>query len=106
MKEVSTMSDVQDLRRRRQALETELSGLREQRERAFRANSDALSLQRVGVTDRNPAEMQEFADDETAGDSAMTELRRQIGVIDAELARDHRGGLKGSRRRITKWLRK
>jgi hypothetical protein len=100
------MSDFQDLRQRRQALETELSGLREQRDRAFRANSDALSLQRVGVTDRNAAEMQQFADDETAGDSSMTELRRQIEVIDAELARDHRGGLKGSRRRITKWLRK
>jgi hypothetical protein len=55
------MSDVQDLRQRRQALETELSGLREQRDRAFRANSDALSLQRVGVTDRNAAEMQQFA---------------------------------------------
>jgi hypothetical protein len=106
VKEVSTMSEVQDLRQRRQALETELSRLREQRERAFCANSDALSLQRVGVTDHNAAEMQELADDETAGDSAMTERRREIELIDDELAREHDGRFAGSGRRIMKWLRK
>jgi hypothetical protein len=100
------MSEVQDLQRRRQALETELSGLREQRERAFRANSDVLSLQRAGVTDHSAAEMQAFAANEIAGDSAMTELRRQIELIDDELARDHHDGFTGSGRRIMKWLRK
>jgi ABC-type phosphate transport system auxiliary subunit len=101
------MSEVQDLQRRRQALETELSGLREQWERAFRANSDVLSLQRVGVTDHSAAEMQAFAAaNEISGDSAMTELRRQIELIDDELARDHGGGFAGSGRRIMKWLRK
>jgi hypothetical protein len=96
------MSEVKDLQQRREALETELSGLRRQRERAFRANSDALSLQRYGVTDHNAAEMQQFADDETAGDSTMTELRRGIELIDDELARDHSSGLG---RRIMKRLR-
>ena len=37
-------------------------------------------------------------DHETAGDSAMTELRRQIEMIDDELARHHGGGLTGSGR--------
>jgi hypothetical protein len=87
-------------------METELSGLREQRERAFRANSDALSLQRYGVTDHNAAEMQQFADDESAGDSTMTDLRRGIEVIDDELARDHRSGIKGTVGRMMKRLRK
>jgi hypothetical protein len=80
--------------------------LREQRERAFRPNSDALSRQRVGVTHHDAAEIQEFATDEVASDSAMTDLRRQIELIDDELARDHRGGLTGGRRRIMRWLRK
>jgi hypothetical protein len=100
------MSEVRELRQRRQALETELRVLREQREHAFRANSHALSRQRAGVTDHNAAEMQQFADDKTAGDSAMTEFRREIELIDQKLARDHRGGLTGSRRKIMKWLRK
>jgi hypothetical protein len=101
------LSEVEDLRQRRQALEAELSGLREQRERAFRANSDALSLQRVGVTDHSPAEMQQFADDETDGDSAMTELRREIELIDDELAAKLRGGgASGVGRRIMNWPRK
>jgi ABC-type phosphate transport system auxiliary subunit len=105
-KEVSTMSEVQDLRQRRQALETQLSALRVQRERAFRVNSDALSRQRVGVTYHDAADMQPLATDEVAGDSAMADLRREIELIDDELARDHGGGLAGKGRRIMRWLRK
>jgi hypothetical protein len=100
------MSEVQDLRQRRQALETQLSALRAQRDHAFRANSDALSRQRAGVTHHDAEEMKEFAADEVAGDSAMTDLRRQIESIDDELAGDHGGGLSGKRRRIMSWLRK
>jgi hypothetical protein len=85
------MSEARDLRQRRQVLETQLNGLRDQRERASRANSYAVSRQRAGVTDHNEAVMQEHADNETAGDPAMTEVRREIEAIDEELARDHRG---------------
>jgi hypothetical protein len=49
--------------------------------------------------------MQEFADDETAGDSAMTERRREIELIDDELARD-RGVAFRSADAIMKWLPK
>jgi hypothetical protein len=98
------MSEVHDLRQRRRALETQLSTLREQR--AFRANSDALSRQQVGAAQLDAAEMREFAEDEAAGDSAMTDLRHQIELIDDELARDHVGGLTGKGRRIMSWLRK
>jgi hypothetical protein len=96
------MSEAQDLRQRRQVLETQLSALRAKRDHASRANSDALSRQRVGVTNHNAEEMKEFAADEVAGDSAITDLRRQIESIDDELARD----FGGKRRRIMSWLRK
>ena len=66
------MNTVDDLRQRRQGLETQLSVLREQRENAARANSYARSRQRIGVTDHTAAKMQEFAGDQIAGDSAMT----------------------------------
>jgi hypothetical protein len=96
--EVSTMT-VGDLRQRRQALETQLSALREQREHAARTNSYARSRQRIGVTAHTAVQMQEFADDQIAGESAMTDLRRQIELIDDELSRNS-GGLIGRGRRM------
>ena len=66
--------------------------LREQQERASRANSYALSRQRAGVTDHDESQMKEFADDEAAGEPAITDVRRQIESIDTELAGDHGGG--------------
>jgi len=99
------MSDLSELRRRRQALETQLSALSEQREHAFRANSDALALQDAGVTHHDGAEMKQFSDAENAGDSAMTDLRRQIALIDDELERNHGSGIGGRARTIMRWLR-
>jgi hypothetical protein len=98
------MSDVNELRRRREALETKLTTLTEQRERAFRVNSDALALQQAGVTHHDGSAMKELADAESAGDSTMTALRREIAQIDDELARDHTGGFVGRRRKIMSWL--
>jgi hypothetical protein len=97
------MSEFNDLQQRRNALQTQLSTLRLQRERAFRANSDALSLQRAGVTHREAVEMKGFADDEIAGDSAMTDIRRQIELIDGELTSGRGGGKRG---RVLRRLRK
>jgi hypothetical protein len=100
------MSDVNELRRQRRELETQLAALTGRKEYAFRVNSDALALQRAGVTHHDGAEMQEFAEAEIAGDSTMTELRRRIELIDDELERDHGGGLAGRRRKIMRWLRR
>jgi hypothetical protein len=101
------MHDIQDLRRRRQALQTELGALREQQERASRANSYARSRQRAGVTDHNESQMREFAEDETAREPAITDVRREIESIDTELARDHGGGRPAEAgRRVMNWLRK
>ena len=98
------MSDIDELRRRRAALETQLTTLTNQREQAFRVNSDALALQQAGVTHHDDAAMKELSDAESAGDSTMTVLRREIAQIDDELARDHRGGLEGARRKMMRWL--
>jgi hypothetical protein len=100
------MSDVNELRRQRRALEAKLGMLSEQKEYAFRVNSDALALQRAGVTHHGGAEMQQFADAEIAGDPTMTDLRRQIALIDDELERDHGTGLAGRSRSIMRWLRR
>jgi hypothetical protein len=55
------MGEIQDLRRRRQTLETQLAMLAEQRERGVRANGDALSLQRAGVPHHDALAMKEPA---------------------------------------------
>ena len=94
------MSDVNELRRRREALETQLATLSQERERAFRVNSDALALQQAGVTHHDGAVMKQLSDAESAGDSTMTALRREIAQIDDELDRDHRGGFAGRRQKI------
>jgi hypothetical protein len=101
------MNEVQDLRQRREALQTQLGALREQQERASHANSYALSRQRAGVTHLDEAEMKELADDEVLRGPAITDIRRQIELIDSELlARDHGGLVTGTGRRILAWLRK
>ncbi len=100
------MSDLNELRRRRRELETQLDALTGQKEYAYRVNSDALALQRAGVTHHDGAEMQDFAEAESAGDSTMTDLRRRIALIDDELERDHGGGLAGRRRTLMRWLRR
>ena len=79
------MSDVNELRRQRRELETQLAALTGRKEYAFRVNSDALALQRAGVTQKTDAEMTQFSDNEVAGDTAMTDLRRRIEAIDVEL---------------------
>jgi hypothetical protein len=100
------MNDVNELRSRREALDAQLSALTVTRERAFRVNSDARALQQAGVSNHDDAEMNRLANAEIAGDSTMTGLRRQIALIDEELARDHRGGFAGRRRKMIGWLHK
>jgi hypothetical protein len=100
------MTEVRNLRQRRQALQTELGALREQQERASRANSYARSRQRAGVTNHNESEMKELADDEAARGPAIIDVRRQIESIDTELEHDHGGGPAEAGRRVMNWLRK
>lgn len=100
------MNKVEDLRQRREALQTQLGALRDQHERASHTNSFALSRQRAGVTHLDESEMKEFADDEVARGPAITDVRREIELIDDELARDHGSGVNGARRRVMNWLRK
>jgi hypothetical protein len=99
------MSKVEELRQRREALQTQLGALRDQQDRASHANSFALSRQRAGVTHLHESEMKQLADDEVARGPAITDIRRQIELIDDEIASD-RSGVNGARRRVMNWLRK
>jgi hypothetical protein len=92
------MSDDHDLRKRRQALETELAGLSDQQERGFRANADAVNRLPAGVIEPEAAETPEFAAselaaEERAADSAMEDLRDQIDLIDDELVHSRQFGV-------------
>jgi hypothetical protein len=81
------MSENHGLRERRQALETELGGLRDQQERGFRANEDAVGRQ------PEAAEVPELVDDEVAAESAMEDLRQQIDLVGSELAHARQFGV-------------
>jgi hypothetical protein len=90
------MSDDQDLRKRRQALETELAGLSDQQQRGFSANADAVDRLPAGV--RQPEavqapELEEFTAEERAADSAMEDLRFQIDLIDDKLVHSRQFGV-------------
>jgi hypothetical protein len=100
------MSGRHDRKQRHKALDTQLSALSDQRARAFRENSYAMARQRAGVTQHDAAKMAEFADAEVAGDSAMTDLRRQMALIDAEREHDQGGVITERRRRLLSWLRR
>jgi chromosome segregation ATPase len=80
------MSEKDDLRQQRQALQVQLDTLTDARERAQRTNGDALSLQQNAGPQRSETEMQALAHEVTAGDSAMTELRREIEKLDDQIA--------------------
>jgi hypothetical protein len=80
------MSDRHELEQRQQELTARLAELRTHRDQAFRVNSDALALQRAGVTHHNESEMSAFATDEVSGDAAISELRRELALVESELA--------------------
>jgi len=87
------MSEDQDLRQRRQALEAELGALSDQQERGDRANADAVSRLPAAVVQPEPAQMSEVADEERAADSAMDELRDEINLIADELVHARQFGV-------------
>jgi len=87
------VSEDHDLRKRRQALETELGGLRDQQQRALEANEDAVSRLPAGVIEPEVVEMPEFVDEEMAADADMEELRHEIDLIDNELVHTRQFGV-------------
>jgi hypothetical protein len=86
------MTEDQDLRKRRQALETELGGLLDQQERGERASAEAVGRLPAGVLEPE-AGASEFQDEEIAAESAMDDLRRQIDAIDSELVHTRQFGV-------------
>ena len=102
----ATPSAGSDLRSRRAALQAELESMGAQRERDSRASTFARSRQRAGVTAHDDAELGRLADETTNGDTAISDLRRRIALIDDEIRSSKgSGGLTGMKRRVVGWFR-
>ena len=98
------MSERHELEQRRQELTARLAELRTHRDHAFRTNSDALALQRAGVTHHDESEMSAFAADEVSGDAAISELRRELQLVESELAKSS-GAIGGMTRKLFRRVR-
>jgi hypothetical protein len=99
-----SVSVADDLRQRLLELRSRLSVLLVRRERASGAHSFARYRQAYGVTHHDADKMEQFGQDEVAGDDEMTEIRREIMSIDDQLESEakRQGGLT---RRVGRALR-
>jgi chromosome segregation ATPase len=93
-----------ELRRRRSELSESLPELSRQRDQTFRLNSDALALDRAGVTDHTPEELARLGEGQAGADAAIRAVQREIRDLDAEITSTSRGRLgarvgRGLRRR-------
>jgi hypothetical protein len=78
-------SKAKELRKRRALLSGSLPGLGQKRDRAFRQNSDALALDRAGVTRHEPHEIARLGEDHAGADAAIRDVQREIRGLDAEI---------------------
>ena len=85
-----------ELEQRREELTRTLPELSRQRAETYRVNSDALALGRAGVKREQPEEMTRLRDAESAADSAIRDVQRELREIDGEIERRPKAGL-GSR---------
>jgi hypothetical protein len=72
-------------RARRAELSDSLQGLAQKRDHTYRLNSDALALDRAGVTHHAPEEMARLGEDELGADAAIRDAQREIRTLDAEI---------------------
>jgi hypothetical protein len=100
---ICSVSTASDLRERLLELGNRLDVLLERRERASRAHSFADARQSAGVTHDDADKMAEYAQDEEAGDTEITGIRREIRSVDDELERAHQA--RGLRARANRILR-
>ena len=70
---------------RREELAESLSALSQRRVDTYRLNSDALALNRTGVTHQPPRAMVRLEEDEVAADAAIRDAQRELRQLDAEI---------------------
>jgi chromosome segregation ATPase len=92
-----------ELRRRRSELSESLPELSRQRDQTFRLNSDALALDRAGVTDHTPEELARLGEGQAGADAAIRAVQREIRDLDAEITSTSGGRM---RARVGRGLRR
>jgi hypothetical protein len=78
-------SNTNELRQRRSVLSESLSTLSRKREATYRLNSDALALDRAGVTHHPPEELARLADQQVEAEAAIRDAQCEIRALDAEI---------------------
>jgi hypothetical protein len=86
-------SNTQELRERRTVLSESLLGLSQKRDHTYRLNSDALALDRAGVTNHGPQEIARLKDDQVGADEAIRAAQRELRSLDAEIKSAPSGSL-------------
>ena len=81
------------LKQRRSELASSLPQLSENRDGAYRRNSNALALDRAGVKHEQSQQMTRLGDAETAADAEIRAVQRELRDIDAEIAASPSRGL-------------
>jgi len=81
------------LGQRRAELAESLPALSQKRAETYRLNSDALALDRAGVTHHAPQEILRLAEDEVTADAAIRDAQRELRHLDAETTSASGGGL-------------
>jgi hypothetical protein len=81
------------LRQRRSVLSESLSALSRKREETYRFNSDALALDRAGVTHHPQEELARLAQQQAEAEAAIRDAQCEIRALDAEIQRSSRGGV-------------
>ena len=81
-----------ELRERRTVLSASLPALSRNRDHTYRLNSDALALDRAGVTRHAPDELARLQEGQTVADAAIRDAHCQIRDLDAEIGRASGGG--------------
>jgi hypothetical protein len=85
-------SKSEELRQRRASLSESLPALGRKREETYRLNSNALALDRAGVTHRGAQEIERLDEAQAAADAEHRDAQREIRRLDAEIASASNGG--------------
>jgi hypothetical protein len=72
------------------------------RDHTYRLNSDALALDRAGVTRRTAQELASLGEDQAGAEAAIREAQREIRDLDAEIQRAPGNGLAARAARVVR----
>jgi len=81
-----------ELKQRREELTQSLSALGQKQADTYRANSDALALDRAGVKSQAPQEMARLGEAEVATDTAIRDVQRELRSLDTQIDDAPRSG--------------